>query len=572
MGALFSSVRCARRFRVRAAAAMALSLAVAFSGCAIPTWKYKPALSGGQVGERPRIQVAIERFVEGREQIELSNGKIFLSYIPLLPYVDNEMQMTDEGQKQWAQKMNAPPQPEFLTLAGRALYDELRAAKAFGIVDYDPSYSDDYDLTFKGRLTSTRTAFRFTSFGLGMAGVILWLFPFPFSRLQQFYEYELTVTDAGGKEIAKASAGSDFKWWASLYYGIEPKKAYEVFQKVMQEANAKMLAELLPKIDAALGEDLDAVAAERRLRYYRKLDPGLARFADVMSGEREVMPEKFVDYVVAYDLKLALLEGLRLVEREFAEQEQEARTRAFNEEMENIAAAQRLHMQQAMQQAASTMASAAGSMSAMNNVGSMNDFQAAMTAANELNRVGNTMQQMDAQQARLSQESEQRYNAMLQTQFEKFQSISGTRAEVRTQWLERYDDETPRYEEIARGKWSAEYGFDVPASAPVAATPTVELKEGEGGVLVTSTPAGADLHINGEFFGMTPSALAFPMGTEIKLEVRREGYAPFERTLKLQTPNVLRIDASLQPMGEGAAGAPPPVVQPAPLTVPPAQP
>lgn len=517
-------------------------------GCAIPTWRYEPGLKPGAVGDRPQLQAAVLRFTEGRQQIDPSTGKVFLTYVPVLPYVEDDMQMTDEGAKEFARKMNAAPQPEFLTLSSRSFHDELKESEAFEFVDYEPTFRDDYDIVFKGELKSTLTKFRYTSYGLGMAGVLLWLFPLPVGRLQQFYEYEVTASDGTGNAIASVAAKAERIWWAGLYYGLTPEKAYKQFSDMMRETNRKVLEELLPDVDKHLGDDLEAVVAARKQRYYQNMDPGILDFERAASepGNRQA------DFQAAYDLKVELLERLRLVERSLSDREQEAKTKAFREEMEQVAAAQRRQMEQAMQQAAAGMAGAAGSMNSLNSLGDMNDFQKAMAIASEVNKVYQESKQLETQAAEQSSELRAQHASLVESHLEKFRNISGTRNEIRSRWLDRYREETPRYRDVSQGRWTAQHGFDVPAPAPVQAAavqPQVELAEGEGGVLVTSTPSNSDLLINGEFYGMTPtSTLTFPLETQLELEVRHEGYQPFARTLTLRTSNVLRINAALTPV------------------------
>jgi hypothetical protein len=64
------------------------------------------------------------------------------------------------------------------------------------------------------------------------------------------------------------------------------------------------------------------------------------------------------------------------------------------------------------------------------------------------------------------------------------------------------------------------------------------------GVMVTSTPDGADIEIDGAFIGNTPTTVALAAG-EHTVTVHKKGYQPWERTLKI-TAGVVRLNAELE--------------------------
>ncbi len=62
---------------------------------------------------------------------------------------------------------------------------------------------------------------------------------------------------------------------------------------------------------------------------------------------------------------------------------------------------------------------------------------------------------------------------------------------------------------------------------------------------VASTPAGADIEVDGSFVGNTPSLLELPLG-EHTLLIKKPGFKPWERKLKA-TGGTVNIRAELEP-------------------------
>ena len=64
---------------------------------------------------------------------------------------------------------------------------------------------------------------------------------------------------------------------------------------------------------------------------------------------------------------------------------------------------------------------------------------------------------------------------------------------------------------------------------------------------ITSTPANADIEIDGVFLGNTPSDLAVAEGKRV-VKITKKGYQPYERTLQVQPGGSQRIAAELDPV------------------------
>jgi hypothetical protein len=69
-----------------------------------------------------------------------------------------------------------------------------------------------------------------------------------------------------------------------------------------------------------------------------------------------------------------------------------------------------------------------------------------------------------------------------------------------------------------------------------------------GHLTVKSTPSGADVYVNGEHKGTTPSTIEDLLPTEdVNLELRLRGYKPATRTLSWEGQTYLNAEITLQP-------------------------
>lgn len=66
---------------------------------------------------------------------------------------------------------------------------------------------------------------------------------------------------------------------------------------------------------------------------------------------------------------------------------------------------------------------------------------------------------------------------------------------------------------------------------------------GRARVSVTSTPEGADIEINGSFFGNTPSTIDLPLGDQ-NITIKKKGFNPWTRKIKL-TGGSISVSANL---------------------------
>jgi hypothetical protein len=100
-----------------------------------------------------------------------------------------------------------------------------------------------------------------------------------------------------------------------------------------------------------------------------------------------------------------------------------------------------------------------------------------------------------------------------------------------------------------------------PAEASSMAAPPPPAPTSRGALTITSTPPGADIQVNGAYWGNTPSTLRLDPG-DYSITVEKQGYPSWHRTVTVAAASALAIDAQL-------AAPAPPSSAPAPAPVPP---
>jgi hypothetical protein len=180
--------------------------------------------------------VAVRAFEEARPPRKWStSGKIFLLYIPLIPWVTMPFERVDESVRQISDGIersgrgmtlgaDVGPAPDFAVYTyphsfPRAIAQDLAASGLFEDCRYvgdEPVGDARYVLSGVVRETPLRRSS--TSFGLGMAGVLLWLLPVPMSKTTAEVEVDLSLVDQStGQEIWKRTLSSDLSRYFMLY-------------------------------------------------------------------------------------------------------------------------------------------------------------------------------------------------------------------------------------------------------------------------------------------------------------------------------------------------------------------
>jgi hypothetical protein len=89
----------------------------------------------------------------------------------------------------------------------------------------------------------------------------------------------------------------------------------------------------------------------------------------------------------------------------------------------------------------------------------------------------------------------------------------------------------------------------IPAAAPKSVSSKAVEKEKEdlANLMLQSVPEGAEIYLNGNLVGMTPSRLSLAAG-EYKVLFRKESYKEFSRTLTILKRSDLTISSELEPL------------------------
>jgi len=89
------------------------------------------------------------------------------------------------------------------------------------------------------------------------------------------------------------------------------------------------------------------------------------------------------------------------------------------------------------------------------------------------------------------------------------------------------------------------------ATAVAAVTPAQGLPVSPVSLEISSTPAGADIELDGSFVGNTPSSVGVSPGDHT-IRLTKSGYASWERKVKTST-GAVRISPELEPLAASAA-------------------
>lgn len=76
--------------------------------------------------------------------------------------------------------------------------------------------------------------------------------------------------------------------------------------------------------------------------------------------------------------------------------------------------------------------------------------------------------------------------------------------------------------------------------------PEVVLARPDGKLLVTSSPAGANVTLSGRYYGQTPLSIAVPPGNNHELSITRAGYHPLARTISITPEEDRSLDLTLK--------------------------
>jgi hypothetical protein len=177
-------------------------------------------------------RLAVRRFEEARPpRVYTTQGRAFLTYVPLLPYVTLPYERLDESVQQLGEDVRVydvrdmPPAPPFETYTypvsvPRAIADDLAASGLFASVQYvgDRDAPPGYEYVLNGAVRASPLRSTATPFCLGMAGVLLWLLPVPMQKTTADVAVDLVLTDTrSGRVVWRDTLTGEVSRIATIY-------------------------------------------------------------------------------------------------------------------------------------------------------------------------------------------------------------------------------------------------------------------------------------------------------------------------------------------------------------------
>ena len=209
--------------RVRVGWVLLCSIAV--TGCTIRAnldTGFTPAPRAAQQPTAPAL--AVQRFADERPpRVYSTGGRVFLTYVPFLPYVPVPYERLDESARKAGEEvhLSMPPFESYTYPASmaRAIADDLNASGLFDRVTYvGAEPAADYRYVLSGTLRASPLEKDFTSYCLGIVGVYLWLLPIPVGQTWASVTIDLTLTDtATGATVWQKHLSHDYAKWMSTY-------------------------------------------------------------------------------------------------------------------------------------------------------------------------------------------------------------------------------------------------------------------------------------------------------------------------------------------------------------------
>ena len=201
------------------------------AGCQIrPTFTTGYAVTKGQ----PQLaagSLAVKQFVEARPpRLYTTSGRLFLTYIPILPYVTLPWERLDESVNLLSEDVEryhvrsmpvAPPLDTYTYPISmpRAIADDLAGSGLFSEVVYvGDGDTSGYHYVLGGQVRASPLTNTVTSYGLGIAGVLLWILPIPMQKTTADVSIDLSLEDRhSGEVIWHDTISSEVSRIATLY-------------------------------------------------------------------------------------------------------------------------------------------------------------------------------------------------------------------------------------------------------------------------------------------------------------------------------------------------------------------
>jgi len=191
-----------------------------FSACQLTgTFTTGYQLPGPIAGQHIDRSVAVLPFEEARPpRLYSTTGRMFLTYVPLLPYVTLPFERLDEsvekqskgiarggaGITMGAEQNVAPPFDRYTYPRSfpRAIAEDLNSSGLFREVRFvETMPAEGFDYSIQGSVRESPLRSSATSFCLGIVGVLLWILPVPMQKTTASVSIDVTMTDAHSHEV-----------------------------------------------------------------------------------------------------------------------------------------------------------------------------------------------------------------------------------------------------------------------------------------------------------------------------------------------------------------------------------
>ena len=191
-------------------------------------------------------RLAVRTLADGRPlRVYTTNGHMFLTYVPLLPYVTAEFERLDETVRMNAEAMAARGQTRnaVVALAPAPRYEKYTYPASFAraIADDLAASGISYDLS--GTLLETPMYQTATSYGLGAPGVLLWLLPLPMQKTSTAVSMELRLTDLASGAVV---------WRDRIHGEVSRVTMLYTSQGIIYGPNVLSYSHVLPPKDAGV--------------------------------------------------------------------------------------------------------------------------------------------------------------------------------------------------------------------------------------------------------------------------------------------------------------------------------
>lgn len=200
---------------------LAIILILVASGCtAIPTthFDYIPVSIDTDAQQPPKGLLVVKDFDDKRPQRYITHpmAKIWLTYVPVLPYVNMPYERIEET----FAKGHQTEVKELPTSMAEMVAKDISTTGIFKEVRYigSDSIPADADYVLSGNLVSTQYDINTTSYMLGMGGVLLWILPIPVGNQVATVDLNLALTTTSGEKVWSDHVTGEASKLYSLYW------------------------------------------------------------------------------------------------------------------------------------------------------------------------------------------------------------------------------------------------------------------------------------------------------------------------------------------------------------------